>query len=259
MHPGTIRLSIALLAAAFFACPACSKKSEPKEESAEQAAPVEETPSIVVAMTQAHGGMVDWRTTRSISFSAGMTSPGFDSVVVFRTMIDPKQGRMYVDVPGTSERMGCDGARVWSRHWSQPYPPRLLAELDSYLLSLPWLAMDPGAKLAVADADTLWGDPRRYSVVKMTPAPRGGVKPGSYRLYIDPESKELHACRFTSEGEFVVVYEAYATTGGMRLPTELTVYAGDYTPVIVATLGDWTLDQPFQAESAAMPDSAIVH
>ena len=243
---------------------ACSKKKTEKEDAGESAAPVEEAPAIVVAMTEAHGGMVGWRTTRSISFTVEMAGGSTDSTVaVYETTVDPAKGRMAVDVAGTEERMGWDGTRVWSLNWNQPYTPGFLAEMSYYLLDLPWLAMDTSAKLTVAGNDTLWGDPTEYRVVKMAPAARAGVRPGSYRLYIDPDTKHLRACTFAASPAggasqpFLLRFEEYTKADGMLLPSKLTMYAGDYTPIIVATFRDWKLDRPFDANRAAMPDSAV--
>lgn len=256
--------AVVAIVAAMAVAGACSKKKAEKEDAGETAAPVEDAPPIVVAMTDAHGGMVGWRTAQSISFTVEMAGGASDSTVaVYETTVDPANGRMVVDVAGTEQRMGWDGTRVWSLNWNQPYASGFLAEMNYYLLNLPFLAMDPDAKLAVSAPDTLWGDSTAYRVVKMTPASRRGVRPGSYRLYIDPDSKHLRACTFAAapaggaSQQLLLRFEEYARTDGMLLPSKLTMYAGDYTPVVVATFRDWKLDRPFDASRAAMPDSAV--
>jgi hypothetical protein len=83
-------------------------------------------------------------------------------------------------------------------NWTQPYPPRFLALLNFYFLNLPWVTMDPGVKLAVADNDTLWDKSAEYSIVNMTFMPGTGDTPrDTYRLYIDSGSKRLKACAYT--------------------------------------------------------------
>ena len=124
-----LRAAVAIVAAMADAG-ACSKKKAEKDDAGETAAPVEEAPAIVVAMTDAHGGMVGGRTARSVSFSVEMAGGAGDSTVaMFETMVDPANGRMVVDVAGTDQRMGWDGTRVWSLNWNQPSTPGFLAEM----------------------------------------------------------------------------------------------------------------------------------
>jgi hypothetical protein len=85
------------------------------------------------------------------------------------------------------------------------------------MTQLPWLAMDPSAKVSVAPEDTLWDNAVQYKVVKMSFRPAAPGEP--YRLYIDPDTKQLHACAFNAtEGEEVVVFGDHEKAEGMVLP-----------------------------------------
>jgi len=191
----------AVLIASLLVFAACSKKNKAeKEEAADQAAPVEaEAPRIVVAMIDAHGGMPGWRVAKTLAFTNEFQMADDSVTTTSRVTIDLAQRRAYADV-SASERMAWDGKRAWGIQWTQPYPARLRAVLDCYMTQLPWLAMDPSAKVSVAPEDTLWDNSVQYKVVKMSfrPAAPGGP----YRLYIDPDTKRLHACAFNAaEGE----------------------------------------------------------
>lgn len=259
--------------ATFVISVSCSKKkSAQDEEVAEEAAPVDPSlPSVVIRMIDAHGGMAGWRTTSTVSFEDEFKSPGDSAATVSRVMVDQKTRRAYLDFPGTGQQIAWDGKRAWSVNWKQPYPPRFLALLNYYFLNLPWLTMDPGVKLAVAGEDSLWDDPTRYQVVKMTFMPGTGDTPrDTYRLYIDPESKRLKACAYKvtyrsllpdsaeSMPEHILVYEDYTKVDGMVLPSRYTIYATDRTPLATCEIRDWAFDRPFDEKKMAMPDSAVV-
>jgi len=237
---------------------ACSKKNKTeKEETADQAAPVEaEAPRIVVAMIDAHGGMPGWRVAKTLSFENSFQMADDSVATSSRVTVDLAKRRAYADV-GESERMAWDGKNAWGAHWTQPYPPRLRAVLDCYMTQLPWLAMDPSAKVAVADNDTLWDSSVQYNIVKMSfrPAAPGGP----YRLYIDPDTKRLHACAFNAaEGEEIVVFGDQAKAEGMVLPSHYVVYNADHTPLASGTLRGWAAGHSFDESRMTPPDSAIV-
>ena len=186
-------------------------------------------------------------------------------------MVDQQRRRAYIDFPKTGESMAWDGKKAWSLNWQQPYPPRFIALLDYYFLDLPWLTMDPGVQLAVAGTDSLWDDPTAYKVVKMTFRPGTGDTPGdTYRLYIDPESKRLKACKYlmtyrsmmpdsgNAMPEHVVVYEDFATENGLVVPTRYTIYRMDHSPIGTCVIRDWSFEQAFDEKKLAMPDSAAL-
>lgn len=252
---------------------ACAKKGPTEDtKSAGRAAPVDpEAPLIVVAMIDAHGGMAPWRSAKTVSFETEFAGPSDSSSIVMRETIDQARRRAYIDFPRTGESLAWDGKRAWSMNWKEPFPPRFIALLDYYFLSLPWLTMDPGVRLAVAGKDSLWEDPTEYSTVKMTFSPGVGDTPrDSYLLYIDPQSSRLKACKYVMtyhsmmpEGtnalpEHVLVYEDWATVNGMVVPTRYTIYRTDHTPVGTCSIRDWSFNTRFDEKRMAMPDSAKV-
>src|SRR5262245_37622380 len=191
-----LHIAIALGAALVFAA-ACSKKKDTKEEQAtEEAVDVDpEAPSIVIAMIDAHGGMPVWRTAKTVSFESEFSSAGDSTApTVNRVMVDQESRRAYVDDPNTGESAVWDGTRAWSVNWSQPYAPHFAALVEYYFMGLPWITMDPGVRLSVAENDSLWDDPTPYRVVKISFAGSSNVPRGTHRLFIDPESKRLKAC-----------------------------------------------------------------
>src|SRR6187397_414122 len=130
---------------------ACSKKEKAeKADDANQAAAVDpEAPRIVIAMIDAHGGMPGWRVAKTLAFTNEFQMADDSVTTTSRVTVDLAQRRAYADV-GESESMAWDGKRAWGIQWTQPYPARLRAVLDCYMTQLPWLAMDPSAKVSVA-------------------------------------------------------------------------------------------------------------
>jgi hypothetical protein len=264
------RVVVALLVTAALAF-ACSKKKA-QEASNERAAPVDpEAPAVVVAMIDAHGGMAAWRSAETVSFEDEFRGAADSAGTVSRVMVDQTRRRAYIDFPGTGQSIAWDGRRAWSTNWDQPYPPRFLALLNYYFLNLPWLTMDPGVKLAVAARDSLWGDPTPYHVVNMTFMPGTGDTPrDTYRLYIDPETKRLHACAYTvtyrallpdtvnAMPEHILVYEDFTKADGLLVPTRYTIYSTDQQPLATCQIRDWSFGRPFDEERMAMPDSARI-
>jgi hypothetical protein len=252
------RLPVIIALAAFAALGACSKKDQSeKAGTADKAVPVDtEAPPVVVAMIDAHGGMPGWRVARTLSFDSEFHMADDSVTTSSRVTVDLAKRRAYVDF-GHGETMAWDGKRAWSTHWTQPYPPGLRAVLDAYMVQLPWLAMDPGAKLAVAGKDSLWTGPTLYSIVKMSLRP--AAPGGPYRLYIDPQTKRLHACAFNAaEGEEFVVFGEAVKAEGMMLPSHYAIYNASHTPLAAVTLGNWSSGRPFDENKMSMPDSALV-
>jgi hypothetical protein len=237
---------------------ACAKKEKAEEtETADKAAPVEaEAPPIVVAMIDAHGGMPGWRVAKTLSFENSFQMADDSVATSSHVTVDLAKRRAYADV-GDGERMAWDGNKAWSTNWTQPYPSRLRAVLDCYMVQLPWLTMDPSARLTVADKDTLWDNSTQYHIVKMSLKP--AAPSGPYRLYIDPETKRLHACAFNAaEGEEIVVFGDQAKAEGMLLPSHYVVYSADHTPLASGTLSGWTAGGSFDNNRMTAPDSAQV-
>jgi hypothetical protein len=231
----------------------CSKKKA--SHSDETAAPVDpESPPIVVAMIDAHGGMPGWRVAKTLSFDSEFHMADDSVITPSRVTVDLVKRRAYVVFGPNGEAMAWDGKRALSTHWTQPYPPALRAVLDAYMVQLPWLAMDPGVKLSVAGKDSLWTGPTLYTVVKMSlrpPAPGG-----PYRLYIDPDTKRLHACAFNAaEGEEIVVFGDLTKAEGMMLPLHYAIYNADHMPLAAVTLSRWSSGHPFDENMMSMPDS----
>jgi hypothetical protein len=248
-------LPLIVVLAAFVAIAACSKKE--KTDAADKAVPVDaEAPAVVVAMIDAHGGMPGWRVAKTLSFESDFHMADDSIITPSFVTLDLAKKRAYVEFGPNGESMAWDGKRAYSMNWAQPYPPGLRAVLDAYMVQLPWLAMDPGVKLSVAGKDTLWTGPTQYTIVKMSLRSAPG---GPYRLYIDPETKRLHACAFhAAEGEEIVVFGDPVKAEGMMLPTQYEIYNASHAPLAAVTLEKWSSGRPFDENKMTLPDSAAV-
>lgn len=267
MHAASVRpfAFAALLLAA------CSPQAEsPGEEAAWTHPSGRPVPEPVQRMIEAHGGMEPWSQVTSFRFTEAWGLPDGSTTPAMRVMVEPGARRVAMHAVEGESRLGWDGETAWSLNY-QGLPPRFVALLDFYFLHLPWLTMDPGVRLEEAGTARLWDDPTEYHLVKVTFDPGTGDTPDDfYDLYIDPATHRLKACRYvvtyqalltpgeTQTPPHVLVYDEYATVDGMVVPTHFTIYLEDHSPFATCTIGDWSLQEPFDASLAAMPEGAVV-
>ena len=241
------------------------------EQAAQTAsAPPFEGPAIIAEMVEAHGGIEAWRAAPSVSFEdvwGKGDSMGEPSVVT----VEQGRRRAYIDFPGTDMSMCWDGTQAWSSNWKSPMPPRFMALLSYYFLNLPFLAMDPGVKLEETGTATLWDDPQEYITVRMSFEDGVGDTPSdSHLLYIDPDTKMLHADEYvatykavmpegkTATDPHIVIYDAYEEVDGLHVPTKFTVYNTDGSVYTGCEVSSWSFTGTFDDSRMAMADGMVV-
>jgi hypothetical protein len=255
-----------LIAAAITA--GCAKK-EPGTETGAGEAPERAAPPIVFEMIAAHGGMDTWRAAPTVSFEDEFATPG-SPASVSRVTVEQRSRRAYMDFPATNATAAWDGDSCWSKNWSSPFPPRFLVLLNYYFLNLPWLTTDPGVKLGEPGTGRLRNDSTDYATVLMTFEPGTGDTPDDYyRLYIDPATKRLKACRYvatyqailpkgaSSSPENTLVFEAYDTVSGLVVPVKYAIYGPDHKTLGTCAIRNWSFDRPFDESRLRRVQGAV--
>ena len=230
-----------------------------------------ETRQIVDAMIEGHGGFEAWSSAPTVSFECTFLPAGAPSALVSREVIEQGTRRAYIDYPGSEMRVAWDGERAWSKEWSGPYPPRLMALMNYYFLNLPWLTLDPGVFLGDPETARLWDDPTEYVTIKMTFGEGVGDTPDDYYvLYINPTTHLLKACRFIvtyaeilpdgveSTPDHILVYDEFETVDGLTVPTRCSIYELDQTPYASSEIVNWSFSKPFDSSRMIMPEGGVV-
>ena len=260
-----------LVTGAFLLAVACAPQAESPGGEATLAHPSgRPVPEAVLRMIEAHGGMGPWNEVASFRFTEEWGFPDGSTAPATRVLVEPGARRVAMHAVDGPSRIGWDGETAWSMNY-EGMPPRFVTQLNFYFLHLPWLTMDPGVRLEESGTGRLWDDPTEYHLLKMTFDPGTGDTPDDfYDLYIDPTSHQLRACRYvvtyrallqpgeTHTPPHVLVYDEYATVGGMVVPTHFTIYLEDHSPLASCTIRDWSFSEPFDASLAAMPEGAVV-
>ncbi len=225
---------------------------------------------IVDAMVTAHGGMERWAGAPTVSFEDEFKFGDAEEGGVSRVTVEQGPRRAYLDSPN-GETFVWDGEKAWSQSLQGGYPPRFLVLLNYHFLNLPWLAKDPGVQFGEPGTARLWDDPTDYLTVKITYGEGVGDTPGDYYLlYIHPETHRLAATEYivtyrailpegvTASSPNTLVYDDFATTSGLTVPTAYSIYEPDQTLYATCDIRDWSFEKPFDASRMVMPEGAVV-
>jgi hypothetical protein len=227
--------------------------------------------AIVARMVAAHGGMEKWRDAPSVSFTEEWTTPRSSAPRVSHVIVEQGRRRALKVYPETGEKIGWDGKKAWSLHWTYPAPPRFVVGLTYYFANLPWLVEDPGVVLGEPRTAELQDDPTHYISIRVTYEPGVGDTPDDYYiLFIDPKTYELHGCEYVvtypglvPEGmahtpPHVLVYGPLVTVEGLKVPSRFDIYGKNGSAYGSCELSDWSFHEPFDAAMVEMPKGAVV-
>ncbi|GJM44313.1 MAG: hypothetical protein DHS20C21_11550 [Gemmatimonadota bacterium] len=225
---------------------------------------------LVDEMIVAHGGMANWKAAETAYFEDQWTYQGGQKGPLSKITVDQRTRRAYHDYTEMDATVVWDGEKAWSTNWAMPMPPRFLATLNYYFLNLPWLAKDPGVRLATEAPRRLPDDATEYLTVRVTYEAGVGDTPDDYYvLYIDPVRKMLKACEYIvtyqailPEGvehspPHVLIYETFATVNGLLVPTAFTIYEeGEF--YAGCEIANWSFDGVFDEGRMIRPEGAVV-
>jgi len=227
---------------------------------------------IVDSMIAAHGGMKTWALAPTVSFEADMVPAGQIQGAPARVTVEQGRRRAYQEIPALSARMAWDGEKAWSENWKLPFPPRFAALLHYYFANLPWLARDPGVRLASESTAKLPGDATQYLAVRMTFEEGIGDSPRDYYLlFIHPQTRRLRAAEYIStyagvlppgvkaSPPNVLLYEEHATVNGLLVPTRYEFFVKEgHKPMATVKVREWSFSKTFDASRLTMPPGAVV-
>ena len=247
----------------------CARKETPRDRAKADAA-TRAVPEIVREMIATHGGMDAWSGAPTVFFEDEFVAPGTPPSAS-RVMVEQGRRRAYIEYPAVGAMAAWDGDSCWSKSWKAPFPPRFAVLLNYYFLNLPWLTMDPGVKLVEEGKGRLPRDSTEYATVLMTFEPGTGDTPDDYyRLHIDPRSKQLKGYEYVatyrailpqgvrSSPENALVYDAFDTVSGLRVPTKYTIYGPKQEVVATCTIRNWSFEQPFDSSRVQPVPGAVV-
>ncbi len=225
---------------------------------------------LIGEMIEAHGGMSTWNATKTVYFEDLWTHPGGNKSPVAQVTVDQHSRRVYHDYPDLDATIVWDGEKAWSTNWSMPIPPRFIATLNYYFLTLPWLIKDPGVNLGAPGTAKLWMDGTEYHTIRVTYDAGVGDTPDDYYvLYIDPDTKMLKACEYivtytsilpegvSQSPPHVLVYESFETVDGLKVPTKFTIYENEEF-YAGCEIGKWSFSEPFDEARMTMPEGAVI-
>lgn len=225
---------------------------------------------IVDKMIAAHGGMEAWAAAPSVAFTEVWTVPGAPAFDPSNIIVEQGTRRAHHDTPATDTRLGWDGSECWSLNWKSPMPPRFMATLTYYFVSLPWVMKDPGVVLHAPETMKLWNDDTEYISIRVTYDPgTGDTSDDYYVLIIDPKTYRLQGCTYvvtyaallpegvTSSPEHVLVFDEFETVDGLGVPTAFTIYEEEKV-YAACKLTDWSFRTAFDPQLLEMPEGAVV-
>lgn len=231
---------------------------------------------ILLAATEAHGGLSNWFKGRALTFRYDyqpVKGPRRNSLQT----VDLLSSRAYhtLDEP-TKGKFAFDGRQAWVKLESQEkFAARFWALTPYYFVGMPFVLSDPGVKLELsADDPALAGLPEA-DVIRATFAPGTGDAPDDYYVvYVAKDDHRVLALRYVvsyapffegkpvkSSPEKLLVYEAPQTFGPLKLATRQVFYGfadgrrGD--KVTVADLSEVTYGAPFDEARLHKPEGAV--
>ncbi len=189
--------------------------------------------AIVLRGIERHGGLEAWFAGRAIRFDYTYDPVGRPGATSRQT-IDLLASRAYHTIlePGAG-RFAFNGERAWILHEKPGFalPPRFWSLTPYYFVSLPFVAGDPGVKLAVVDDDPAAAGLPPADVVKLTYEDGTGDAPDDYYvLYFAKDDGRLLACRY------IVTYEPMMKKRGIKQSPEKVLVYDDYREVGPLTL-----------------------
>jgi hypothetical protein len=231
---------------------------------------------IVLRAINAAGGLDAWYGTATSSYGWEYSNVGSD--IQFKTVMvaDNRSRRVYHDIVSLGSfqdakpyegRMGWDGHDAWIYPAETEVNPRFWATTGYYFSSIPFVLADPGIVYETLPDQEL--DDVMYDMVKVGYEADVGDASDTYTLYVDKESDQLRAIRYTvtfggrpAGAETLFYYEDYVTVDGLTVPTRFDGYwvtegkKGDFKNEAWVTNVSFSV--PFDETQLVMPEGARV-
>lgn len=232
---------------------------------------------IVLRAINAAGGLAAWYGAATSSYGWEYSNVGSD--IQFKTVMvaDNRSRSVYHDIVSLGpfeNAQPYEGRMVWDGQDAWIYPaeteginPRFWATTGYYFSSIPFVLADPGIVYETLPDQEL--DGVMYDMVKVGYEPGIGDASDTYTLYVDKESDQLRAIRYTvtfggrpAGNETLFYYEDYVTADGLTVPTRFDGYwvidgeKGEFKNAAWVT--DISFSTPFDETQLVMPEGARV-
>lgn len=218
---------------------------KPRVEAARERLTQNDGGERILRAIEAHGGLKAWYRAPTSSYTWEYANKEIDLRFKSFLVVDNRTRRVYHDLltVGTYDnaepvnaRFAWTGERAWIAPASLEEPnPRFWALSGFYFQQIPFVFADPGLNYRALPADTLDGE--AYDMVEVTFEEDVGDSPGdTYTLYLDQDSDQVHAIRYTVTfgrdvepgadlSETFFDYQDYVTVDGLTVPTRFEGYS----------------------------------
>lgn len=193
---------------------------------------------LVLRSIEAHGGLDAWYSAPTSSYTWEYANVGADLQFESFLVADNRTRRIYHDLLtlgsyGDPDPVDARFAWTGSEAWMHPASierinPRFWASTGYYFEQIPFVLADPGLNYEVLQDDSLEGQP--YRMVRVSYDDGVGDAPeDTYTLYLDPDTHQVRAIRYTvtygrdvppdaEPRETLFFYEDYTTVDGLTVP-----------------------------------------
>lgn len=213
----------------------------------------------VLRAIEAHGGLAAWYRAPTSSYVWEYANEGADLHFASFMVVDNRTRRAYHDLLRTGPyedpqpvdaRFAWTGDRAWVAPPDIEQPnPRFWALSGFYFQQIPFVFADPGVNYEALPDDSIDGTP--HDMVRITFGDDVGDAPDdSYTLYLDKESGQLDAIRYTVTfgrdvdpdadlSETFFDYQDYVTVDSLTVPTRFEGYMYSEEGGIGETRTNW--------------------
>jgi len=238
----------------------------------------EEIEKITIKMTDAHGGLKQWRDSPSLYFETNLTAhngmfPEYNEQVT----IHPISRKTYVDFPDKAgnprRKLAHDGEKAWaigSGSGLEMAPARFTCWRNFYLLNLPFVMHDRGVTVSDLKEVKIPGkNIDGYSVKLTFGGDVGDSSNDFYLLYINKNTYRLEASEYNmtyasmlpkgmeSLPASVLTYETFEEIDGLLLPTMYKVHwQENMEHIITGKVSNWDTKKSFDYARMEMPSEA---
>lgn len=237
--------------------------------------------AVVERMATAHGGMQRWQNVSTLRYDNVFFNPagGGDPWWVTRETTALDSMHALHEWPLDGATLGATRAEVWTRNWRRANPPAFMSYFFFRFVSLPWLALDPSARLGSVGTASLPGRPGVFDTLRVTwdatPLP-GQTREDYFILYVDQTSGLLHGYQYGIGfgamldlmglpperqvfGPVLRMHDAFTEVDGLVLPARMRTGSLDGSRVAGHhTIFNYAINEPWDPDKIRRPSDAVV-
>lgn len=237
--------------------------------------------AVVERMATAHGGVQRWKTVSTLQYDNVFFNPasGGNPWWVTRETTQLDSMHAFHEWPLDGATLGANRHEVWTRNWRQANPPAFMSYFFFRFLSLPWLALDPSARLGLVGTASLPGRSGVFDTLRVTwdaaPLP-GQTREDYFVLYVDQTSGLLQGYQYGIGygamldllglpperqvfGPVLRLHDAFIEVDGLVFPSRMRTGSLDGSRVAGHhTLFNYVINAPWDPDRICRPADAVV-